>query len=96
MAGRPRKVENSEVEVKVSDKVKGLNAPDPYHIMVRYLGMANVPERNIFTGETVKNHIKTWVDQGYKIHTTAYIGRQKDDESGVIAEGVYFLFEYVG
>ena len=83
-------------DVEVSDKVRGLDVPAPYHIMIRYLGGMDVPERNIFTAETVKRHIKIWTDQGYKIHTSQHITTTRDEESGVSAEGIYFLFEYVG
>ena len=72
------------------------NAPARYHIMVRYLGATDVPQRNIFTSETVKSHIQTWVDLGYRIHTSQHIATTRDEESGVGAEGIYFLFEYVG
>jgi hypothetical protein len=81
--------------VEVSDKVKG-EAPFLYHPMVRWLGAADIPERNIFTAETVKKHIKIWTDQGYRIHTSQHISTQRDEESGVAAEGIYFLFEYMG
>ena len=82
--------------VSVSDKVKGVTSLAPYHIMIRYLSGADIPERNMFTAETVKQHIKIWTDQGYRIHTTQHINRTTDEESGVTAEGIYFLFEYVG
>jgi hypothetical protein len=82
--------------VEVSDKVRGLEAPAPYHIMVRYLSGVDIPERNMFRSETVEKHIKIWTDQGYKIHTSQHIASTRDEESGVSAEGIYFLFEYVG
>ena len=98
MAGRPKKVVD-----EISEEIKGIEtlkekgiAPDPYHIMIRYLGMADIPDQLIFTGDTVNKHIKIWTDMGYRIHTSQHFAQTRSEESGVIAEGIYFLFEYVG
>ena len=86
--------EELEAKIKGVDK-KGI-APEPYHIMIRYVSELEIPERNMFRADTVVSHIKTWTDKGYIIHTSQYTGKEREQETGAIVEVLYFLFEYVG
>ena len=90
-----KEVIGEEVELK-DRKLVLENKPAPYHVMVRYLSGVDVPDKNMFTSATVEEHIKTWTDLGYEIAFSNHIGRQRDEETGTIAECIYFLFKYAG
>ena len=53
-------------DVQVSDKVKGLEVPAPYHIMVRYLSGVDIPEvkkilQYLLLQKRV-SQVKSWLD----------------------------------
>lgn len=71
----------------------------PYHPMVRFLSAAGIdePHANRWSVETVKLHLKEWVDRGYVVKHTQYISSAMDESGTNLAGiGLYFLLEYVG
>lgn len=68
----------------------------PYHTMVRFLGLVDIPDRGIWSNESVKAHIAEWVNAGYEIQESHPLQTSRDEESGQLGIGIYFLFKYVG
>lgn len=86
-------------EVEKEEVVVEENTPEPYHIMVRYLSASGVdePGKDRWSLTTVKDHLKVWVDLGYRVMNTGHIGSPKDEGgSKVVGEGFWFFLEYVG
>lgn len=57
-------------ETKVTD-VKQVDAGPDIHQMVRSIGANPDPARGIYTSDQVDDHLRNWLEQGYRLHTAA-------------------------
>lgn len=88
---RTKTIDENVEELEVTE-----NTPAPYHTMIRFLGRYDIPNRDIWSNETVKAHIAEWVNMGYEIQESHPLQTTRDEESGQLGVGIYFLFKYVG
>lgn len=85
----PRTKESDAVE---QAELVADNATYAVHTVIRGLGVQNVPGQNVFTSEAVDAYLKSWFEDGWRLHSTHCPGQTKDAVGGApVYNMVYVL-----
>ena len=62
------------------------------HTMLRWISAANITdlEQGIVSAEVADEHVSSWINKGYELFNTHYIGENRK------GYGVMYILKYVG